>query len=86
MEATTTLEHAERRSWRPLALSAIGPLTVLAGVVWAIAQPYRVTLLDAGEVGVWELLGQPPLLVIGVGVLFHLLVAKPLARALEGDR
>lgn len=86
MEATTTLEHAERRSWRPLALSAIGPLTVLAGVVWAIAQPYRLTLLDAPQVGIWELLGQPPLLVIAVGVLFHALVAKPLQHLLEDER
>lgn len=86
MEATSTLERAEHRSWRPLALSAIGPLTILAGIVWAIAQPYRVTLFDARAVGVWDLLAQPPLLVAGVGLVFHLLVAKPLARAIEGDR
>lgn len=86
MEATSTFEHAERRSWRPLALSAIGPLTVLAGIVWAIAQPYRVTLFDARGVGIWDMLVQPPLLVVAVGLLFHLLVAKPLARLLEDGR
>lgn len=85
MEATGTLERAGHRAWRALALTSIGPLTVLAGLVWAVAQPYRLTLLDPGPDGVWDHLVQPPLLVAGIGVLFHVVVAKPLARALEGE-
>ena len=56
IEATSALERAEQRAWRATALSVIAPLTVLAGVVWAIAQPYRLTLLDPAAHGVWDLL------------------------------
>lgn len=76
-------EHAEHTSWRPTALRAIGPLAVLAGLAWAVAQPYRLTLLDPGAHGIWDHLAQPPLLVLLVGVVFHLAVARPLARELE---
>jgi hypothetical protein len=84
MEHAGTLERAGHRAWRTTALSAIGPLTVLAGCVWAVAQPYRLTLLRSGADGVWDHLAQPPLLVVAVGVLVHLAVARPLVRELEG--
>ena len=84
IELTATVERAAHRTWRSLALSAIGPLTVLAGLVWALAQPYRVTLLDPRAYGVWDHFVQPPLLIAAVGVLFHVAVARPLARALDG--
>ena len=84
IEAAGTLERVEHRAWRAIALSAIGPLTVLAGIVWAVAQPYRLTLLESEDSGVWDHLAQPPLLVAAVGVLFHVAVARPLARAVEG--
>ena len=86
IELTATLERAAHRTWRSLALSAIGPLTVLAGLAWALAQPYRVTLLDPRAYGLWDHLVQPPLLVVAVGVLYHIAVARPLVRALEGTR
>lgn len=70
-------------TWRPLALSAIGPATVLAGLVWAIAQPFRLTVLDLGSHGIWDHLAQPPVLVAGVGILFHVAIARPLLRALQ---
>lgn len=72
-----------RRSARSLAVLSLGPLTVLAGVVWAIFQPWRVTLLHPHGQGFWWLLVEPPLLVVVAGLLFHALVAEPLVRDLE---
>jgi hypothetical protein len=66
-------------------VSAIGPLTVLAGFLWAIAQPYRVTLLHPRGQGFWWLAVEPPLLVVLVGVLFSLLVAPGLLEDLERE-
>jgi hypothetical protein len=70
-------------SWRPLAVSLLGPLTAVGGLAWAIVQPYRVTLLHPRAQGFWWLAVEPPLLVILAGVAFHLLVARPLVRELE---
>ena len=78
-EAATTLqERAERRSVRVLALQLIGPCTSLAGLVWAVAQPYRLTLLHPRGEGFWSLAVQPPLLVVLVGVVFAVVVAPGL--------
>jgi hypothetical protein len=71
-------ERTARRSARELGVRALGPLTILAGVAWAVAQPYRITLLDPRGHGVWELLVQPPLLVVAVGALFTLAIAPGL--------
>jgi cytochrome bd-type quinol oxidase subunit 2 len=73
----------ERRSARTLALSSLGPLTVLAGVAWAFAQPYRVTLLHPRGEGFWWLVIEPPLLVVLAGLAFWLVVARPLVADLE---
>ena len=54
-----------------------------AGFVWAILQPYRVTLLHPRGQGLWWLLIEPPLLVVGAGIVFALLVARPLLSDLE---
>jgi len=71
---------------RVLAIEAIGPLTIVAGVVWAIAQPYRVAFIHRDGKGVYDYLVQPPLLVVVVGILFGLLVAPSLVRdLLEAD-
>ena len=67
-------EAPRRRSARAHILSAVGPLTVVAGVVWALLQPYRLTLLHPHGESFWWLVLEPPLLVILVGVLFHFLV------------
>jgi hypothetical protein len=72
-----------RHSRRNTAVSALGPLTALAGLVWALAQPYRVTMLDPDKHGVWYLLVQPPLLVILVGAIFHFWVVPGLVADLE---
>ena len=75
--------RAARRGARVLAIEALGPLTVLGGIVWAIAQPYRVTFFYSDGKGVWDWLVQPPLLVVLVGLLFALVVAPGLVDDLE---
>ena len=78
--------HARRAvSARAALVSLLGPLTMLVGVVWAILQPYRVTLLHPRGEEFWWLAVQPPLLVLVAGAAFHLLVARPLVRDLEED-
>jgi hypothetical protein len=72
-----------RHSWRNTAVSALGPLTALVGLVWALVQPYRVTLLDPDKHTFWYLAIQPPLLVILVGVVFHFWVVPGLLADLE---
>lgn len=69
-----------RRSARAVAVSAIAPLAALAGLVWAVAQPYRLTLLHPRGEGFWWLVVEPPLLVVGVAALFHFLIAPGLLR------
>jgi hypothetical protein len=63
-------------------IASLGPLTILAGVVWAVAQPYRITLLHPYGQGFWWLVSEPPLFVVLAGVLFHLFIAGPLLRDL----
>ena len=79
---------AERSSVgvRAHALSLLGPLTVVAGIVWAIVQPYRLTLLHPHGQGFWWLLIEPPLLVVFAGAVFSVFVARPLLADLEEDR
>ena len=74
-----------RRASRALAIQLIGPLTILAGIVWAIAQPYRIVFLSPEGKGFYDFLVQPPLLVVAVGVLYALLVAPGLVSDLEED-
>lgn len=71
---------------RPQTISLLGPLIAAAGVVWAILQPYRVTLLHPRGQGFWWLVAEPPLLVVLVGVVFSLVVARPLLADLEEHR
>ena len=80
---TPLKERTARPQLRPVVISAIGPLTAVAGVVWAVAQPYRLTLMHPRGEGFWDLLVEPPLLVVLVGVLFALLVAPGLIEDLE---
>ena len=82
-ELVSDLEVPVRRSIRARAVSTLGPLTIAAGVAWALVQPYRVTLLHPRGESFWWLVVEPPLLVIVAGVLFHALVAQPLVRDLE---
>jgi hypothetical protein len=72
-------------SSRVRAISLLGPLTVVAGIVWAIIQPYRLTLLHPRGQGFWWLVIEPPLLVMFAGVVFAIFVARPLLEDLEDD-
>jgi hypothetical protein len=62
---------------------ALGPATVFAGILWAVAQPWRLTLLHPHAQGFWWLLAEPPLYVVLVGVLFRLVIAPGVVRDLE---
>jgi NAD(P)H-flavin reductase len=74
---------ARSRSGSARLVAALGPLTMLAGVIWAFAQPYRITLLHPHGQGFWWLLVEPPLLVVGAGLVFALLLAPGLIEDLE---
>jgi hypothetical protein len=71
-------ELGARRAAAVRLVLALGPATVLAGVVWALAQPYRLTLLSPDGESFWWLAVEPPLLVVVVGIVFHFAVARGL--------
>ena len=68
---------------RAAAVTLLGPLTVAAGVVWALLQPYRITLLHPHGQGFWWLVVEPPLLVALAGLAFAFVVAPGLIEDLE---
>jgi hypothetical protein len=74
-----------RRPLRVLVIDAIGPLTMLAGVIWAIAQPYRLAILHPHGKGFYDWIGQPPLLVVAVGVFFAAMIAPGIVEDLRGE-
>lgn len=78
-------QPATRRLLRVLAVQLLGPLTILAGLVWAIAQPYRIAFLDPAGKGAYDFLVQPPLLVVLVGIVYATLIAPGLVRDLEAE-
>ena len=82
-ELVSELELPRHRTARARVVSALGPLTALAGAVWAIAQPYRLTILHPHGQGFWWLFVEPPLYVVAVGLLFALVVAPGLLDDLE---
>lgn len=84
-ELVSELEVPRSRAIRARAVSALGPLTVVAGVVWALVQPYRLTLLHPHGQSFWWLAVEPPLLVVAVGLLFHFLVLPGLLEDLAED-
>lgn len=86
LERATERETVERRSLRSHAIESLGPLTILAGIVWAIFQPYRIVFFDRDGKGLYDYLVQPPLLVIGVGLLFSLAIAPGLLEDLRSAR
>jgi hypothetical protein len=78
-ELVTELEGPlQRATTRARIMSAVGPATAFAGVVWALVQPERITLLHPHGQSFWWLFVEPPLLVIAVGLLFHLFVVPGL--------
>jgi hypothetical protein len=84
-ELVSELEVPVRRSIRARAVLTLGPLTVAAGIVWALVQPYRVTLLHPRGESFWWLTVEPPLLVVAVGLLFHFVVLPGLLEDLQQD-
>jgi hypothetical protein len=74
-----------RRPWRSLVIQLLGPLTVLAGLVWAVAQPYRIVFFDRAGKGLYDYVLQPPLLVVVVGIVYALVLAPGLVEDLEGS-
>jgi hypothetical protein len=71
------------RNPRSRAISLLGPLTIAAGVAWAVVQPWRLTLLHPYHQGFWWLVVEPPLLVAAAGLFFAFAVARPLIADLE---
>jgi len=83
-ELVTELEVRAHLTARARIVSALGPLTALAGIGWALLQPYRITLLHPR--GQTFLFVEPPLLVIAVGLFFHFVIAPGLLEDLEDER
>jgi len=77
------LPAATTRTTRVRIISLIGPTVIAGGVIWAILQPYRLTLLHPRDQGFWWLVLEPQLLVILAGLAFIVLVARPLIVDLE---
>ncbi|HLX19218.1 MAG TPA: hypothetical protein VKR23_03610 [Gaiellaceae bacterium] len=75
-------ERTEARTRARIVL-ALGPVTTVAGFVWALAQPWRLTLLHPAGQGFWWLFAEPPLYVVLVGVLFRWLLAPGIVKDLE---
>ena len=75
----------QRAAARARIVSALGPATALAGVGWALVQPYRITLLHPRGQGFWWLFVEPPLLAIAVGLFFHFVVLPGLLDDLEEE-
>lgn len=59
---------------------ALGPVTSLGGVVWALVQPWRLTLLHPHGQSFWWLVSEPPLYVVLVGLFFRFVIAPGIAR------
>jgi hypothetical protein len=84
-QLVTAREAVRRCSARARFVGALGPTTMLAGVVWAFLQPYRITLLHPRGQGFWWLAVEPPLLVVLAGVVFALLVAPGVIEDIEAS-
>ena len=74
---------ARTRAVRARIVMALGPATMLGGVIWAVVQPWRLTLLHPHGQGVWWLVVEPPLYVILVGLVFRLVIAPGVVADLE---
>ena len=86
MNTTFVTEAVQQHDIRAHSISLLGPLVAAAGIVWAILQPNRITLLHPRGQGFWWLAVEPPLLLVAVGIVFTLVVARPLLADLERHR
>lgn len=87
-ELVTELQAKERGASRTATpririVLALGPVTSLIGLAWALVQPYRLTLLHPLGQGFWWLFSEPPIYVVLVGILFRLFIAPGLVKDLE---
>jgi hypothetical protein len=76
-----TLDHPARTrtaTARLFFISSLGPSAMLAGTVWAVLQPYRITLLHPVGESFWWLFVEPPIFVVFAGLLFHVFVGRAL--------
>ena len=78
-------QAVERRPWRALAVQLLGPITIVGGLVWAVAQPYRIVFLEREDRGVYDYVFQAPLLVVVVGLVFTFAIAPGLIEDLEAQ-
>jgi len=88
VESQLVREHPAEQvytSTRARIVALLGPLTVVGGIIWAIIQPFRLTLLHPYHQGFWWLFIEGPLLVAIAGIVFAVFVARPLVAELEGD-
>jgi len=83
--AQPRIDERARVSPRARIVLALGPLTSVAGIVWAVAQPWRLTLLHPHGQGFWWLLSEPPLYVVLAGLLFRFVLAPGIASDLEQE-
>jgi hypothetical protein len=86
MNTTFVTEAVQQHDLRAHTISLLGPLVAAAGLVWAILQPSRLTLLHPHGQGFWWLVVEPPLLIVVAGTVFTLVVARPLLADLERHR
>ena len=80
-----TQQRRARPTSRAIAVQLLGPLTILGGIVWAIAQPYRIVLLDREGQSIYDYAFQSPLLVVLVGLVFTFVVAPGLVEDLAEE-
>jgi ABC-type polysaccharide/polyol phosphate export permease len=61
----------------------LGPVTAATGLIWSFLQPSRLTLLHPRGQGLWWLVLEPQVLVVAAGLVFSVVVARPLLADLE---
>jgi hypothetical protein len=71
------------RSVRARLILGMGPATAIGGVVWALVQPWRLTVLNPHGQGFWWLVAEPQIYVVLVGVLFRFVIAPGVVEDLE---
>jgi hypothetical protein len=83
---TFVTEAVQQHDLRAHAISLLGPLVAAGGIVWAILQPHRITLLHPRGQGFWWLAVEPPLYDVAAGIVFMLVDARPLLADQERHR
>ena len=80
-------QRTVERSLRARIVLALGPVTMIGGLAWAVAQPYRLTFLHPHGQGFWWLVGgEAPLYVVLTGLVFWRVVAQPIAEDVDAAR